>query len=280
MKPVYYTNLSLYLLTGRQQGFSHEPWNRGLPYRHCNWSPTVTAVRKILKLEAQDYFVRGALAAMLREGHLAPMDMARTGEYRIPVIPTPYEPTPMGAVDRSQWSYILNAGQFDKVHESLLISYIDDSTCAVAAGDYSGVHECTFDGSSLRVGDLEKLGVFATFVVSLWEVGETLTVVAPLVHYPYKQVADMLLAAPQSAELVYASGLSEEFYNATPGVEVVGVVAAAIARVAFTELLLISAGGPIFISDELRCPSSSLLLNGSQLQLNNFDLNLVEECEE
>lgn len=250
MKKIIYTNLNLYFLTGRQEGFQHAPWCHGLPYKSCSWSQDLSAARDTLRLSVADYFVRGALSAATTCPHLWPVGLEHTKEFLVDIRARQFDAPSLGPIDNSRWSYAANAGLFENYFEEITISYVSASLCRLVSAAFDETVDYQRVGDGIIVPALHDLGIRVNILVPTWEPSSSVTLQTPPVQYPYEFAASVCMRSAAALSILQKEGMEKMAYDASTDVERLGFFAVSIMRQAARELT--ATPGDIIAAEDLR----------------------------
>lgn len=230
------TNLRLWLLTGRCDGFYNPRLNVGIQYRSSAPPPEVAAARALLKLSdvRSDFYVIGAAAAALSSApflRTLPDDSDLLFAEDIANLPaqsvvgaTLSDPS---ATRRHSISGIAAGREgFTKV----ILTRRGDSVLVARDDGFADFVGYTFNGSRLVVEALQDHGIDAHFDVSSWADGQSITVNVAQTGYPYAIFANDIRDSSVAVGLMLEEGTMEAFASSVNPLHKVGALACAIIR--------------------------------------------------
>lgn len=263
------TNLHLWLLTGRYDGFASPALNAGIAYRSSAPPPEVTAARQLLRLDdtRSDFYVLGAMASALASAPFLrrlPEDGCLAFAEDLIALPsvTVNGATPISP-DATRFYSISGkqAGRDDFTelrvtrHNEAVIISLDNQITTFA--------EFIISGNILVVDALRPLGVDARFVVDSWVHGQSFTIKLAQTHYPYDKFAAAIADSFQAVQMMLEEGTMEAFASSVKPIHKVGALVCAI----MLRMAKLSAAATSQFTAELIPTSSAYTADGYDNQL-------------
>ena len=228
------TNLHLWLLTGRYEGFANPALNAGIAYRSSAPPSEVVAARQLLRLDdvRSDFYVLGAMASALASAPFLrrlPDDGCLAFVEDLIALPAV---SVIGAAaispDATRFYSISGkqAGRdgFVEVrvtrhNDGVIVSRDDQSSTFVEFG---------LSGNILTVEALKSLGIDARFAVDGWVHGQSFTIKLAQTHYPYDKFVTTIADSFQAIQLMLEEGTMEAFASSVKPIHKVGALVCAI----------------------------------------------------
>lgn len=236
MKIVTKTNLHLWLLTGRCEGFYNAALNSGIRYLGSAAPSDVVACRKLLKLDdaRSDFYVLGALAAATASApflRILPDDQGLAFTEDLTHLP-PITVTGATAIagGASSWSHIDGSVAGREGFTTVSVTKNGESVTILKDNGTSIVADFQLSGDVVFVPTLAELGIDARFRVDGWGDGYTFTIRLAQTHYPYDKFATAIADSPAAIQLMLDAGTLEAFASAVRPLHKVGALACAVMR--------------------------------------------------
>lgn len=239
------TNLRLWLLTGRCDGFYNPRLNVGIQYRSSAPPPEVAAARALLKLSdtRSDFYIIGAAAAAMAS---APFLRALPDDNNLLFAEDLTGLPPQSVVGATladpsalrRYSISGNAAGRDGFTK-VVITRRGTSALITRDDGFADFAGYTFTGSKLVIDTLYDHGINAHFNVSSWADGQSITVNVAQTGYPYGRFATAIMDSSSAVNLMLEEGTMEAFASSVNPLHKVGALSCAIIR----RMARISAGG-------------------------------------
>lgn len=228
------TNLHLWLLTGRYEGFVNPALNAGIAYRSSAPPPEVVATRQLLHLDdiRSDFYVLGAMASALASAPFLrrlPEDGCLAFTEDLIALPA-VSVTGATAISPDATRFYSISGRqagragFTEVrvtrHNDGVIISLDNQTTTFA--------EFALSGNILTVEALRPFGIDARFAVVGWVHGQSFTIKLAQTHYPYDKFAAAIADSFQAVQLMLEEGTMEAFASSVNPIHKVGALVCAI----------------------------------------------------
>ena len=240
------TNLNLWLLTGRAEGFVSEHLNTAVAYPTASPTSTVVAARKFLRLDQTntDFYVLGAMAAAyasmpsLRE---LPDDNLAVFCRDLLRMPTPaVTGATLSPVDGVSWPSMVNHPRTTQAFTRLTFTRKGDQVLIRSDGDVDLLSDFSLTPNGVFIEKALELGVRAVFDVGgVWQEGSVIIVDVPPSRYPYAAFSDELNENGELLKFMSQAGTMEAFASSTNPVFKVGALAAAIMLESFRKTLAV-----------------------------------------
>jgi hypothetical protein len=230
------TNLYLWLLTGRSEGFFSPALNSGVNYHTDQVSANVVAARELLKLgdTRTDFYVLGALASAYMSMPLLrdlPDDRGLAFVEDLVLLP-PMDVTgaTMLPVDGTSWPHL--DGRPAGAAGFTAVTILRDGAVALVTRDdgFSARVSYTVAGDILSVDGMAAHGIHSNFSASAWMAGQPIVVRLSPARYPYAEMARKAADSSEVINLLASEGMMEAFATSNDALRKVGAVCAAIMR--------------------------------------------------
>lgn len=239
------TNLNLWLLTGRADGYVAPHLNTYVTYPTAAPTPAIVEARRFLKLDTRttDFYVLGAMAAAyasmpaLRE---LPDDNLAVFSRDLLRIPAPYVTgATLIPLDGISWPSVANHPRGVQAFTSVTFRRSGNRAVIESNDGTTSYSDFTTTDKGVIIHKAAELGIRAAFAISGgWQEGATFTVVVPPSRYPYAAFAAELLERGALIRFMSASGTMEAFASSSNPVLRVGALASAIMLESFRNTLL------------------------------------------
>lgn len=235
MTVVTKTNLHLWLLTGRCDGFVNPLLNSSINYMSEAEDVAVSAARQFLRLHNSktDFYVIGAMAAAAASVpslRLLPddrnlvfaEDMTALDGARV-----------SGAVaspaDNRNWNMVDGKVAGKEGFTSVTCTKISSDTVSLSRDDgFQSTEYYRMSDGKVIISNMEAHGVHAHFQVGTWAVGQSFTVTTPPERYPYRDFSTQIPDQPGLVQLMLEEGTMESFVSSVSPLHKVGALVAAI----------------------------------------------------
>ena len=257
------TNLHLWLLTGRCEGFHNAALNSGVRYLSSEPPHEVVVCRELLRLvdSRSDFYVLGALAAAAASAPLLrilPDDSGLAFTEDLMQLPAP-SVTGAIVVAPNATSFALFDGNVAGREGFTSVSVTKRGTAVIIETDNGGTRFETFalTGTTLTIPALTDYGISARFTVGGWADGQSFTISMAQTNYPYDQMAAAIADSAIAVQLMLETGTMEAFASSVRPIFKVGALACAIMR---RMAVISSAMGSTFSVETTSLPTEEYVL--------------------
>ena len=251
------TNLLLWLLSGRSSGFVEPALNTGVNFSAVNVPVDIAKVRELLKLndERTDMFALGALASLyasIPALRMLPTEQSTAFLPHVTSSPIATCDVPLYPGEDAPLVTLLNVASSSTVPVVFTLVYEGGKTRVTTDVGVTALLDHTLSGGRLYVHGSSAFGIRASFGVSSWTTGSSITLTIPPTRYPYAFMAAAISDDSAALRLMAETGTIEAFSNTSDAVRKVGALASAIAIAMYkltavngVELVTYEPSGPV-----------------------------------